>query len=159
VRVFVRLGDVTPVLLILAAAAEARGRTKGPPPPALPDDGSLPYPVLAPQLVGPTAVVSLDGPSGSGVLEVSGRIDPGERGLLWVRVLDAQGVAWEEAAVAAGTLEEPGWSTREWVGFYYASQFPVPPGPAFEATAEVWFHGASGSTRRLLALPVTVPSR
>jgi hypothetical protein len=97
--------------------------------------------------------------AGPGQLAVSGRVDPGEPGVVWVRLLDAQGVAWEEQAVAAGTLEQAGWSTRPWVGFYVASRFAVPPGAAFEVTAEWWFHGDAGSHRRLLAVPVTVPSR
>lgn len=95
-----------------------------------------------------------------GRLQVKGRVNPGRPGWTWVRIVDAAGRTWEDVAVAAGTREAVGWSPDPDTQFYFQSQFPVPSGTRFEATAEIWFTpDDSDRSERLAAYNVTVPSR
>lgn len=103
----------------------------------------------------PTVTV---GPAGAGAVAVAARVNAGEPGWAWVRVL-AGGVPWEEARLGPATLEQPGWSGDPSQGFALRAVAPVPPGPAFDGVAEVWFQGADGRVRRLCAGSVTVPTR
>ena len=97
---------------------------------------------------------------GPGLLEVWGRVNPGEPGTTWLRLLDPALAAWEEAAVGAGTAEVIGWSADPRQQFYFQSVFPVPAGDRFSGTAELWFRpDASGPPTRLAAFIVDIPSR
>lgn len=116
---------------------------------------AMALPVGEPALVGALSVSS----PAAGQLDVRARVNPGARGWVWVRVM-AGGTVWEEAAVGSGTRERVGWSTDPARGFWAQSAFPVPAGPAFDATAEVWFAPDDGGTvRKLMSVPVTVPAR
>lgn len=97
---------------------------------------------------------------GPGLLEAWGRVNPGAEGTTWLRLLDAELVPWEEAAVGAGSAEIVGWSADPRHQFYLQGTFPVPAGPRFSGTAELWFQPESGGERtRLAAFIVDVPAR
>lgn len=96
--------------------------------------------------------------AGPGRLDVRGRVNPGTRGWTWVRLV-RDGLAWEEAAVGAGTKERVGASPDPTHAFWFQSQFPVPSGEGFAATAELWHQPDGGAPRRLATFPVTVPAR
>jgi hypothetical protein len=92
-------------------------------------------------------------------LDVRGSVNPGVPGWTWVRLVGPGGV-WEEAVVGAGTRERIGWSADPARTFWLQGRFPVPPGPAFDATAEVWTAPDDGSgVRRVGAWAVRVPER
>lgn len=142
------LGDVPMAVLNTLAAADAIA-ADGFDPLGLPDKEPL-------RIAGPTITLAA---SGAGELLMRARVNPGEPGWTWLRVVTADGAAWHEAALARATLEAPGWSKDPTHGFYLQSTIPVPPGAALSATAELWFQGVDGDPRRLVAAPVTVPAR
>jgi hypothetical protein len=95
----------------------------------------------------------------AGQLDVRGRAHPPGPGVIWVRLVDPAGLAWEERWVGVGTRERIGWSAKPEQMYYFQGAFPVPKGPGFAGTAEVWFQPATGAASRLHAVPVTVPAR
>lgn len=98
--------------------------------------------------------------AGDGILEVRGRANPGTPGWTWLRILDNEGQAWQELAVATGTREFVGGSTRPDEQFYFQSQFGVASGDRFSGTAEVWFKPEGVSApQRIASYPVLVPAR
>lgn len=95
----------------------------------------------------------------AGTLDVRARVNPGARGWTWVRLVTEHG-PWNDAAVGAGTRERLGFSSDPARGFYLQSVFPVPSGPAFTATAEIWFKPDDGGpVRKLGTTVVDVPLR
>ncbi len=98
--------------------------------------------------------------AGPGLLEISARVQTVTPGWTWVRLLDAAGRAWEEPAVAAGTRELTwGDSTADRRTFLH-SQLPVPSGPGFRGTAEVWQAPLDGGRPvQLATYKVAVPAR
>ncbi|MCB9665056.1 MAG: hypothetical protein H6732_13155 [Alphaproteobacteria bacterium] len=94
-------------------------------------------------------------PAGTGALEVRARVATPVPGWTWVRLVTPTG-PWQEAAVGRGTRERVGAGPGAW---YLQGTFTVPPGPAFEATAEVWLRPDEGETVRVAELPITVPAR
>lgn len=95
----------------------------------------------------------------SGVLDVRARVNPGVPGWTWVRLVSEHG-PWNDAAVGAGTRERVGFSPDTARAFYLQSAFPVPQGPGFAGTAEVWFKPDDGGPiRKLASSPVNVPAR
>lgn len=90
-----------------------------------------------------------------GQLEVRGRVPTPGLGWTWVRLVGPHGV-WAEVEVGAGTRERLGTGPGAW---YLQAVFPVPAGPAFEATAEVWTMVDGGQPTRGLTQTVTVPAR
>jgi hypothetical protein len=102
--------------------------------------------------------VSLAG-GGAERLVLTGRANPGEGGLTWLRVLDAKGQPWHADPVAAATLERVGWSDAPGEGFYLQSTFAAPAGEAFAGTAELWFQPDDGDPRVLTTIPLEIPAR
>jgi len=95
-----------------------------------------------------------------GTLEVIGRVNPGGKGWTWIRILDTDLQPWETDAVAAATREVVGWSPNPKEQFYFQSQFPVPSGPRFSGTVELWFaEDPTGRPQRLGAFPADIPER
>jgi hypothetical protein len=95
-----------------------------------------------------------------GLLEVTGRVNPGGKGWTWIRILDTDMQPWEVDAIAAATREVVGWSPNPKEQFYFQSQFSVPSGPPYSGTVEVWFAGdPDGRPERLGAFPVDIPER
>ena len=96
--------------------------------------------------------------AGAGEIEVRARINPGQAGWTWVRLVrDDRPV--EELAMVAATRERIGWSPSADKQFYAQSRVPIASGPAFAARAEVWFQADGGPPVRLHAQPVQVPAR
>lgn len=96
---------------------------------------------------------------GEGQLDLNGRINPGEPGWLWARILDQDQRPWAEEEVAAGTLERIGFSHQPEETFWFQGSFPVPEGEGFSGTVVLWFQPDAGPVRRLAAFPVNVPDR
>jgi len=108
-----------------------------------------------PDRTGPVAEINAVGP---GMLEVRARVNPGEAGWTWARILDEALVPWEALPVAAGTRERIGWSSVPTERFYLEGVFPVARGSKMAGTLEIWFQpDAGGEPRRLDALPITIP--
>lgn len=97
-------------------------------------------------------------PAGDGQIEWRARVNPGEPGWVWLRITNGEG-AWDEVDIASGTREASGWSSASDTAFLAQSRFPATSGPAFDATAEVWFLPETGDARALARVPVRVPSR
>lgn len=96
----------------------------------------------------------------AGVLEFKGRVAATSPGWTWVRVLDEKGRTWEESAVGVGTRQLVWASPDEDRRAYVQSELPVPSGPAFQGTAEVWHAPIDGgAAKRLAAYSVSVPAR
>jgi hypothetical protein len=95
---------------------------------------------------------------GAGWLDWQARVNPGEPGWVWLRLLE-NGRPFDDVAVVAGTREAIGWSTAPEQTFYAQSRFSVAPGPAFAGVAEVWFLPERGDARVLLRKSLTVPAR
>lgn len=95
----------------------------------------------------------------AGQLDVRARAHPPEPGVTWVRILDEKGAVWEERAVGTGTRERLGWSADPAQMYYLQGSFPVPAGPGFGGTAEVWFQAAGQAATKLHTVPVAVPVR
>lgn len=94
---------------------------------------------------------------GPGRLEVVATVNPGRPGWTWLRLVD--GEPWHEEVVAMGTREAVGWSD-EGDAFLFESRFGVPGGPAFRATAELWFLAADAAEPVVLkAVRTKVPAR
>ena len=91
-----------------------------------------------------------------GILEWRARVASDEPGWAWLR-LSRDGAPWEDLAMAAGTREAIGHGGTG--TFYLQGRVELPPGPAFEAEAEVWFLPRRGDARILLSRPVMVPAR
>jgi hypothetical protein len=96
--------------------------------------------------------------AGAGQLDWRARVNPGEPGWVWLRITDGD-QAWDEVNVASGTREASGWSSAPDAAFFAQSRFTAPAGPAFDATAEVWFLPTTGDARELARVPVRVPAR
>ncbi|MFT4624874.1 MAG: hypothetical protein ACI8PZ_003537 [Myxococcota bacterium] len=87
--------------------------------------------------------------------ELQARVNPGAPGWAWL-VIRSEDAAWEAAAVAAGTVEQVGWSSDAQHGFLVQSSFGAPALPP-DAIAELWFlDRTSGEVRQLITAPVTV---
>jgi len=93
-----------------------------------------------------------------GELSWSVRVNPGESGWVWLRLLH-DGEAWEDVAVNGGTRERVGYSKDPKRTFLAQGRFSVPSGQAFQGTAEVWFLPDRGDARRLHSAQVQVPAR
>jgi hypothetical protein len=96
--------------------------------------------------------------AGPGEVEFRGRINPGEPGWTWLRIV-RDDRPFEELAVVAATRERAGWSPNPAHGFYLQSRIPVAPGPSFTARAELWFQADGGAPWRMHAEQVQVPAR
>jgi hypothetical protein len=95
----------------------------------------------------------------AGQLEVRARIHVFRKGITWVRILDEKLTPWEPDAVAAGTREIVGWSPEQAELFYLQGRFPVPSGPKFSGTAELWFQAEGRAAERLGAFNLNIPRR
>ncbi len=96
---------------------------------------------------------------GPGTLDLRTRVNPGAAGWTWVRLVSEHG-PWNDAALGAGTRERVGFSSDPTRAFYMQSAFPVPQGPGFTGTAEVWFKPDDGGpVRKLSSCAVSVPAR
>lgn len=104
----------------------------------------------------PSATLRSPGP---GELELRAWVHTPGPGVTWARFLDTDLVVWEEAAVATGTREILGTSDNPRQLFYMQGRFPVPPGPAFSGTVEIWSRPDDGNVTRLAAFPLTIPER
>jgi hypothetical protein len=132
------LGEVPYVVLNVVAALDAV-EADGFDPLSLPEKEPL-------RISGPTLVVTAAGP---GEILIRGRVNPGETGWSWIRLVAADGTAWEPDLVGRATLEQPGWSHDPSQGFYLQSTVPAPTGTAFQGTVELWFQGEDGPPRLL----------
>jgi hypothetical protein len=95
-----------------------------------------------------------------GTLEVRARVNPGRPGFIWMRFLDTRGRPWEEATWAESTVERVGWSRDASAKFYAQSAVPVPPGPGFSGSVEIWFQALDGrEPERLGAFLARIPTR
>jgi hypothetical protein len=120
---------------------------------------------FAPSLI-PPALVRTGEPSLSVSSPAPGELDlrawvhtPGP-GVTWARALDTDLRVWEEQAFAAGTREILGSGKDPRQLFYLQGRFPVPAGPAFSGTVELWHQpDGGGEVVRLAAVPVTLPAR
>ena len=91
---------------------------------------------------------------GPGTLDIRGRVNPQRMGWTWVRVLDSQGIAWEENLVALSSAERIGWDANEAVVSYFQSTIPAVSTPPAAGTVEVWFvDDETGKIRRVGAFP------
>lgn len=106
--------------------------------------------------VGPAAVQVER--SATGELEFRARVNPGAPGWVWLRLVTPQGT-FDEAPVAEATRERIGWSPSPSDVFFAQARFQVDPGPAFPATAEIWFQPDHGAARAIHSERIVVPAR
>ncbi|TNE86405.1 MAG: hypothetical protein EP330_21940 [Deltaproteobacteria bacterium] len=96
-------------------------------------------------------------PSG---LELEAWQNPGAAGWTWLRILDEKLQVWEEAAVATATLERIGHSPDAAEHFLMQAEIPLPAGPAFAGTAEIWFvPDGDKKPVRVDSAPIQIPAR
>lgn len=94
-------------------------------------------------------------PMGEGEWELRGRLNAGQRGWTWVRVMDPAGLPWHEEILGPASLERLGWGEDPAGMFYLQSRLRLPEPPPPGGLAEAWFVGDDGGPPRLLgAFPI-----
>ncbi len=100
-----------------------------------------------PRIGDPYAFVTVSGDA----VEVRGRVNPGEPGWIWVRLVDPRGERWHEEEVAVWTAERIGWDAQPTVVSYFQSTVPQAMGLFPEGTVEVWFRADKTAEVRKVA--------
>lgn len=99
-----------------------------------------------PELGDASAVVS----SRDGVLDIRGRVNPRQPGWTFVRLLDADGAAVREGAVASATAERVGYDENDAVVAFFQSEVPWVGAVPRTGQVEVWFAPDDGGDVRRL---------
>ena len=73
-------------------------------------------------------------PSEAGFSEVTGWLNPGGPGWTWLRLLDAEGLPWQDEVVPAWSTERIGWGD----GLFFFQAIVPTPEPVAAVTAQIW---------------------
>lgn len=79
------------------------------------------------------ATASLN-PSEPGFSEVAGWLNPGGPGWTWLRLIDAEGLPWQDDAVPAWSAERVGWGD----GLFFFQAIVPTPEPVAAVRAQIW---------------------